>query len=449
MAYYPIATSFEAFYRLTNNLGSHKASFNDPLDPDYVGALTEVTGLDSAEIRESAFDLTEADGGSHGNFYLGRRPIVLSGLVYGHSSVTERALRLDRARRASLCLRADGVLSWKPGVRLENLVSNPRAQNNTTSWVTSTSRPILTGGTLTAVGSVAPPVGTTAFQLSTTGSGNANQGAYTTIFLQAGVTYALSWSYRRTAGTGTGEVHVMGYDTGTPTYTVASSLTSASWSTITSTFTPSLTGFYTISFRQPNSNTLASTFQFSNIMVSPGTITTYRDGDTSGWFWNGDAGNTTSGDFIELSVNVRRQQPFRESGNWVKSFQIPLVSELAVIQSVYTKTVALGAVAENRGSFPAYPRINIVGSSTNPTVTAGFDTFRTTGLTLAAGETVQFDMLLHTGKFTAGARAGQSANRYIDWVTTAWPSAGGNGSTTTFTLSGGGSGTVLYRDAWA
>lgn len=452
MAYYPLATSFEARYVLDNvDFGGARAVFNDPADPDYVGALTEVTGLDSPEVRESAFDLTESDGGSHGYFYLGRRPIVLTGAVFGHASVAERAVRLDRARRASLALRNDTLLSWKPRVRLENLVTNPRAQNDLVGWSgTSPSFVINSGASVARVTGVSPPVGTTAVQISTTTlAGTQYQGATTSITLNAGVTYGISAAYRRTAGTGTGEI-LVSHSTGAGSgLTLTSNATAASWTTVTGTFTPTVTGSYVVALRQPNSNTIDTVFQISDVMVSPGTTTTYRDGDTAGWFWNGDSGNTSSGDFIETYIPVRRQQPFRESGNWVKTFQIPLVAESAVIQSYALKHGVLGVAQENRGNYPAYPEITIVGPSTNPSVTSGLATFQTTGLTLASGETVRFNMLNHSGKFTFGARAGQSANRYINWVTTGWPNLAGNGFTTTLTLSGGGSGTFTYRDSWA
>lgn len=290
MAYVPLAQQFGAIYTLTSPTGD-VAVFNDPTSPDYVGMLTEVTGLDSAEVRESAEDLVEADGGAHGYFYFGRRPIVLSGRVFGHASITERNLRLDRARRASMSLRpkidatgaiTEGTLAWTP-----------------------------TGG-------------------------------------------------------------------------------------------------------------------------------------------------------LPVFTTVRRQQPFRESGNWVKDFQIPLVSEYAVIFGQTLKTSASLASAtptvfENQGNYPSYPVFQITGPSgsvTNPTVTVdpaatGDPTlvFKTTGLVLAQNEVVEFDMLNHSGKFTAGARIGQSANRFIDFTTGAFPAllSGDN----TVTLGVGGTLVMRYRDTWA
>lgn len=87
--------------------------FNDSTDVDYVGVITELVGLDSAETRESAEDLSQADGGSHGDFWEGRRPIVITGLSYGHDTMLQRELRLDKLRRASRALRTDATLAWQ------------------------------------------------------------------------------------------------------------------------------------------------------------------------------------------------------------------------------------------------------------------------------------------------------------------------------------------------
>jgi hypothetical protein len=113
MAYFPYATEIDSVYTLTTpSLGS--ATFNSPLAADYAGMLSEVTGLDSPEVRESAEELAQADGGSHGYFWFGRRPITLTARFFGHTSLMERTMRMDRARRASLALRADAVLAWTP-----------------------------------------------------------------------------------------------------------------------------------------------------------------------------------------------------------------------------------------------------------------------------------------------------------------------------------------------
>jgi hypothetical protein len=449
MAYVPFATEVGGYYSLVSPAGV-QAVFNEPTDPNYVGMLTEVTGLDSAEVRESANDLPEADGGVHGNFYMSRRPIVLNGSIFGHATVVERNQRMDRARRASMALRADSVLSWKPSKRVENLVPNPRLQNNTTGWSANVAAASLSAGaTLTRVTGVAPPAGTTGGQIVTSGNTNANQGAMISMNLVAGRTYTVGAAYRRVSGAGSLNLTVSAV--GGAVTTLLPTLTAGSWVAISATFTAAQSGLHWIGFRSPDSDTLGTTFQFSNVMVRPDTGTAYIDGDTSGYLWQGDAGNSPSGDFLEMFTVVRRQQPFRESGNWVKTFQIPLVSQYGTLFNTYLKTVAAGVAAENRGNWQSYPLVTITGSSTNPSVSDGTRTFVTSGLTLASGESVQFDMLNHTGVFTVGARVGQSANRYIDFATTQWPYLVGNGATTTFSSTGGGTTSiaVAYRDTWA
>lgn len=101
-------------YTLTGPDGT-RAVFNDKNDPDFVGFLDDdngITGLDSPEVRESSDVLVEADGGVHGSFYYGRRPVVLQGWVppeEPHAFVNER---IDRLQRASNAMRGDAELRW-------------------------------------------------------------------------------------------------------------------------------------------------------------------------------------------------------------------------------------------------------------------------------------------------------------------------------------------------
>lgn len=94
-------------------------------DPDFVGFINpdnQITGLDGAEVRENADNLPEQDGGYHGPFYEGRRPVVVHidlppWLTAAQTSALER--RLKRATRA---YRGDTVLTYTPsdlGVELE------------------------------------------------------------------------------------------------------------------------------------------------------------------------------------------------------------------------------------------------------------------------------------------------------------------------------------------
>lgn len=113
MAYIPFSPEVGCKYWLTGPDGTI-AAFNDPTDPNYVGMLTDVTGLDSADVRESGDVLTDADGGWHGNFWYGRRPITLSGSVFGYAGPDARTARIDLLRRASNAMRDDAILSWQP-----------------------------------------------------------------------------------------------------------------------------------------------------------------------------------------------------------------------------------------------------------------------------------------------------------------------------------------------
>lgn len=455
MAYYPYATVTDDRYVLTNTAAGVVAVFNDPASPLYAGMLSEISGLDSPEVRESAEELAQADGGSHGAFYFGRRPITMTAKFFGHTSLAQRTARMDLARRASLAMRSDATLAWKPSTRNENFITNPRAQNNTTGWVTSVAG-VNSGAALTRQTGQTPPVGTTAIQVATTGSGNANQGYAIPMTVEAGKTYTYSISARRSAGTGSGELFLNGPTNSTITATVNGS----SWVTYTGSFTPGTSGTQYIGIKHPASNTNASTFQVSDVMIAGGTNTNYRDGDTSGWFWQGDEGNSASGDFLEMFTYVRRQGPIRESGGWVKDMQISLVSEFAAMYSVGQKTTSALAGAnlfpENRGSWPAYPTFKIHGpiSVTNPSISqvqGGSAQINTTGsLLIASGEDLEIDTLNHTATFTVGPRTAGgtgNANSFINFATTIWPTI--PTGTSGFNVNGSsGSMEATWRDTW-
>lgn len=111
MAYVPYAPEIGAAYTLTNAVGA-TVTFNNPADPNYGGILSDITGLDSPDVRESGDVLVASDGGWQGNNYFGRRPITMTGQLGGVLDAADRAVKLDRIRQASTALRSDAILSW-------------------------------------------------------------------------------------------------------------------------------------------------------------------------------------------------------------------------------------------------------------------------------------------------------------------------------------------------
>lgn len=107
----PFGQNISTAYTLTGPDGT-RAVFNNMADRDYVGMLTEITGLDSPEVRESAEEAVQMDGGLHGDFFFGRRPVTLTGLILNPASVGERDRRMTKIARASNAMRADAQLSW-------------------------------------------------------------------------------------------------------------------------------------------------------------------------------------------------------------------------------------------------------------------------------------------------------------------------------------------------
>lgn len=108
----PTGPQWGANYTLTSAAGAI-AVFNNEASGNFVGILDpeQSSGLDSADVRESAADRVEADGGIHGNFFLGRRPVMLGGIIRA-TTVTQRNERIAALKLASLALRTNAVLEW-------------------------------------------------------------------------------------------------------------------------------------------------------------------------------------------------------------------------------------------------------------------------------------------------------------------------------------------------
>lgn len=113
MAVLPAGQQLSVKYTFTGPDGTI-ATFNEPSDPNYVGSITEITGLDSPEVRENAENLTGMDGGIHGNFYDGRRPITISGTILNVVSNEDRNKKITKLTQASNALREDAILEWTP-----------------------------------------------------------------------------------------------------------------------------------------------------------------------------------------------------------------------------------------------------------------------------------------------------------------------------------------------
>ena len=108
-----VAPQIGTKYVLIGPLGT-RVTFNDPADPDNVGVLTNISGTDSPEVREDGETFVQSDGGAHGPFLYGRRPIMLEGIVYGHVSDAQRNERVARLIQASDAMAGDATLSWQP-----------------------------------------------------------------------------------------------------------------------------------------------------------------------------------------------------------------------------------------------------------------------------------------------------------------------------------------------
>ena len=123
----PTGTQISAKFTLIGPDGT-RCVFNDQTDRDYVGVLTDVTGLDSPDVRESADDLVQMDGGIHGDFFYGRRPVTLSGVFLNPTSADDRNRRQTKLQRASNAMRGDAVLFWMLDGGVEQQITVRRQQ---------------------------------------------------------------------------------------------------------------------------------------------------------------------------------------------------------------------------------------------------------------------------------------------------------------------------------
>jgi phage-related protein len=123
----PTGPQYSAPYTLVGPDGT-RVVFNDQDDADYIGMVQELTGLDSPEVREAAENLIQMDGGIHGQFFFGRRPIVVTGLILNPISVDDRNRKMTKLMRASNAMRQDATLSWTLDGGYEQMVRVRRQQ---------------------------------------------------------------------------------------------------------------------------------------------------------------------------------------------------------------------------------------------------------------------------------------------------------------------------------
>lgn len=105
-----MSVELSAVYTITGP-DATAAVFNDSTSGNFVGYLTDISGLDSPEVRESADNIVEGDGGVHGAFYYGRRPVTFEGMIAPDPSTTLNA-RIDQLFRATNAMRADATVTW-------------------------------------------------------------------------------------------------------------------------------------------------------------------------------------------------------------------------------------------------------------------------------------------------------------------------------------------------
>lgn len=135
---YPIETGVK--YTFTGADGT-VAVFNDSTDPNHVGYVdgeNPITGLEGVEIKENADDLTEADGGVHGAFYRGRRPVTFQGVIAPITGPSDRNVKGQRLLRAfgnnlrqqypTDLTNGNGTLQWQPTGAPEAMYLKARSQ---------------------------------------------------------------------------------------------------------------------------------------------------------------------------------------------------------------------------------------------------------------------------------------------------------------------------------
>jgi len=87
--------------------------FQDSSNPNFVGYLRDISGLDGADVRENTQEIPAADGLIQGDNLHGGRPITIDGFIVSEGlTAAQRNARIDKLLRASLAMTADAELRW-------------------------------------------------------------------------------------------------------------------------------------------------------------------------------------------------------------------------------------------------------------------------------------------------------------------------------------------------
>lgn len=393
--------------------------FNDTSDPNYIGMLTDVTGLDSPDVRESADDLVQMDGGIHGDFWYSRRPITLTGLILNPASATDRNNKSNRLSQATNAMRGDAILTWTPtggtlqqiavrrqqplritgawqkqflislvaadpriysdalhtstvsGIIATNLVPTPSFGSTIGAWSGAIAAPITGGPSTLALGTNRMNV-TTPSSAGLTGAWinfpavSSGQVVTARVGIQVPTTQNMTVAMQD-SGVGNGfvsaTVSVPAGTSGSPTYL------QVTWTPTADSPNPRL-------YIYQNSTTLAQTWFVNNAMVVYGTDVSFGffDGNDPRGRWVGVA-NASSSELLTLSASGRAYN---------KSFNYSYGGGAPQGQILVTNT----------GNTVTYPILRVFGPGNNP-ILSNFTTGQQIALVtgLGAGDWMKIDTL--------------------------------------------------------
>lgn len=101
----------------------HYAALNVSSDANFVGYVSDVTGLDDAGVRENAQVNAAGDGGYHGPFWRDRRPWTISGIIQPTTPLIARDNAQELLQKImNMCMRQSGYLFWIPADGVEKFM---------------------------------------------------------------------------------------------------------------------------------------------------------------------------------------------------------------------------------------------------------------------------------------------------------------------------------------